>query len=210
MSEYLNIISWCSIRNHCVCKDGEKLFEAPEETDLSKFLTALYAKLQIDYRKFFKMDNLAKLGFLASEALLNGHFDREKPHQDMAVILFNRSASLDIDAVYQQSIQDKDNYFPSPSEFVYTLPNIMTGEIAIRNKIFGETACFISEHFNADELCRTVTDVFDDTVQQCLCGWVEYYRNDYEAILLRVVKETEMHRLFTAENIQDANKQYCR
>ncbi|MDR0814238.1 MAG: hypothetical protein LBN37_00635 [Bacteroidales bacterium] len=188
MSAQLNILSQCSIRNGCVYKNGNKVFEAPQEPNPPAFLAAVYRELRLDYRKFFKMDNLSKLAFLASEVLLDGWIDRDVPHQDIAVILFNRSASLDIDAIYRQTIQDKDKFFPSPSEFVYTLPNIMTGEIAIRNKIFGETACFISEQMNVADLYLKVSDVMDDTVRQCLCGWVEYFGNHYAAELLLVEK----------------------
>ncbi|MDR2848791.1 MAG: hypothetical protein LBV39_06760 [Bacteroidales bacterium] len=186
MNAELNILSKCSIRNQCVYKNDQKLFEAPDEPNPPAFMAALYKDLRLDYRKFFKMDNLSKLAFLASEVLLDGLIDRETPHRDIAVVLFNRSASLDIDATYRQSIRDRENFFPSPSEFVYTLPNIMTGEIAIRNKLFGETACFISEKFDIADLYRKVSDVMDDTVQQCICGWVEYCGNHYEAEMFLV------------------------
>ncbi|MDR0713682.1 MAG: hypothetical protein LBF89_05415 [Bacteroidales bacterium] len=200
MTAFLNIQSCCVIRRQSMFKDGKKLFET-QLPDHSAFLSALYRKMKTDYRKFFKMDRLSKLAFLASEALLDGQIDRSLPHPDIAVILFNRSASLDADSIFQQSIRRPDSYYPSPSEFVYTLPNIMTGEIAIRNRIFGETACFVGEYFDTVELCRKVTDVFDDTVQECLCGWAEYF-TDCEAALFRIVKETEAHNLFTPANIQ--------
>ncbi|MDR3095088.1 MAG: hypothetical protein LBU62_10695 [Bacteroidales bacterium] len=182
MNAPLTVLSKCNIRHCCVYKNDAKVFEA-QENDPPAFLAALYRELRLDYRKFFKMDNLSKLAFLASEILLDGWIDRNVPHQDIAVILFNRSASLDIDATYQQSIRDGDNFFPSPSEFVYTLPNIMTGEIAIRNRIFGETACFISEQMDIADLYNKVKDVMDDTVRQCICGWVEYFANHCEAEL---------------------------
>ena len=41
---------------------------------------------------------------------------------------------------FQETIQHADSYYPSPALFVYTLPNIVTGEIAIRNKYYGETS----------------------------------------------------------------------
>ncbi|MDR1666258.1 MAG: hypothetical protein LBS03_00990 [Bacteroidales bacterium] len=200
MTAYLNIQSSCVIRRQCVFKDGKKRFEI-QLPDCPEFLSALYRELKTDYRKFFKMDRLSKLAFLASEVLLSGQTDRNLPRPDVAIILFNRSASLDADSVYQRSIMHPEDYYPSPSEFVYTLPNIMTGEIAIRHGIFGETACFISERFDPAELCRTVTAVFDDTVQECLCGWVEYFTG-CEAMLFRIVKETEPSKLFTPENIR--------
>lgn len=73
------------------------------------FFAAVYRCLQIDYRKFYKMDALSKLGFLASEWLLKG-FDREQPKEDMGIVLFNRSASLEADAAYQETIRDEENF----------------------------------------------------------------------------------------------------
>jgi len=103
-------------------------------------IAEFYRSLQIDYPKFYKMDNLSKLGFLASEMIFNDEDNRFIPREDIAVICFNSSSSLDIDTQYQKTIHDNENYFPSPSLFVYTLPNIVTGEIAIRNKFLGETS----------------------------------------------------------------------
>ena len=96
-------------------------FKSPEE------ITNFYRSLQVDYPKFFKMDGLSKLGFLASEMILNDDENRFTPREDVAVICFNSSSSLDIDMQYQETIADNENYFPSPSLFVYTLPNIVTG-----------------------------------------------------------------------------------
>src|SRR3712207_7060242 len=44
---------------------------------------------------------------------------------------------------YEQTICHRAQFFPSPSVFVYTLPNIVTGEIAIRNHYHGETHFFV-------------------------------------------------------------------
>jgi hypothetical protein len=65
----------------------------------------------------------------------------------------------------------------------------------------GETAFFIGERFNGEELCRRVTDAFDDDAQKSLCGWVEYDREHYEAVLFWVVREPEKGMLLSPENI---------
>lgn len=198
---YLNIHSYSIIRNNKAIRDGAVLFEASPEQDSAVFLSSLYRELHLDYRKFFKMDHLSKLGFLASEILLENNIDPTAVNEDVSVILFNRSSSLDIDTIYQGTIDDAANYYPSPSEFVYTLPNIVTGEIAIRNKIYGETAFFISEQFDPCRLYDKVADSFDDTVGKILCGWVEYYRGTYEAVLYLAVKENLPGMPFDAENL---------
>ena len=112
-------------------------------------LTELHRTCVGDYPKFFKMDTLCKLGFVASELLLQAEgAPRFEPREDRAVVFFNRSASLQADTAYQATIQDPENFFPSPAAFVYTLPNIVTGEIAIRNKYYGETSFLVLEEYD--------------------------------------------------------------
>jgi len=137
-------------------------------------ITDFYRSLQIDYPKFFKMDNLSKLGFLASEMIFRDDENRFTPRENMAVICFNRFSSLDADMQYQETISDNENYFPSPSLFVYTLPNIVTGEIAIRNNIFGETSFYICKEFDVKQIVGTVRNAFyDKTTTAVLVAWIE-------------------------------------
>ncbi len=153
-------------------------------------LDNFYRKEKISYPKFFKMDNLSKAGFLVSELMLReAGFDIETPKKDMAILLCNRSSSSDDDLLYLQSIKDKDNYFPSPSVFVYTLPNIVAGEIAIRNKIFGETSFYISENYSKDMMLPQVNNVLSNqSVNYVLFGWVEALKGNYEVELTLIKK----------------------
>ena len=141
----------------------------------SALLTELYRKHVGDYPKFFKMDTLSKLGFIASELLLNAEGNRSfEPREDRAVILFNRNASLQADTAYQATIQDPDNFFPSPAAFVYTLPNIVTGEIAIRNKYFGETSFFVIENRDAKIISDLLLNAFQDPLTESIInGFVD-------------------------------------
>lgn len=104
------------------------------ETSDASTLTELYRRHVGDYPKFFKMDPLARAGFIATELLL-----KASPRADYNVLLFNATSSLADDCAFQETIQNRDNWFPSPALFVYTLPNIVTGEIAIRNHFLTET-----------------------------------------------------------------------
>ena len=154
-------------------------------------LDNFYRKEKLSYPKFFKMDNLSKAGFIVSELMLSeAGFDRETPKKNMAIILCNRSSSSDDDLIYLQSIKDKDNYFPSPSVFVYTLPNIVAGEIAIRNKIFGETSFYISEYYSKDMMLRQVNNVLSTkSIDYVLFGWVEALKGNYE-VELTIIKKS--------------------
>ena len=168
------IKSYCRIVPGRVLLNGDVYFESKDkQCSTHDFFSAVYERLGADYRKFYKMDALSKLGFIASELLLKG-VDKEVAKEDIGVVLFNRSSSLETDCRYQKTIQNKDDFFPSPAEFVYTLPNIVTGEIAIRNKITGETAFYILPDFNGDRLCEAIEDMINFAgMKQVLAGWTE-------------------------------------
>lgn len=146
-------------------------------------LNGLYKALVGDYPKFYKMDALCKTGFLGAHILFEGC--EETVRENCAIVLFNRQGSLVTDRHYQDTIRDSDNYFPSPAIFVYTLANIVTGEIAIRHKCHGETAFYIMDNRDVDTEQAIVADLVNDTRPRAvLYGWVEGYDNDnYEASL---------------------------
>lgn len=163
---------------------NEKL-EEQEGAGHHSLLTSLYRQMIGNYPKFYKMDGLSHLGFVASEILLNaekGDTDVERREEEgerlleeRAIIFFNHSSSIASDRNYKESINDKDNYFPSPSIFVYTLPNIVTGEIAIRNHFHGETSFFILP--DKDE--RMMEEILqascrDAQSKSFLTGWIDY------------------------------------
>lgn len=154
-------------------------------------LTDIYKRYIDDYPRFYKMDALCRLGFVASELLLQAENDRrETPRDDRAVILFNRSSSILADEVYQASIQDAENYYPSPAAFVYTLPNIVTGEIAIRNHYQGETSFYILPEHSDALIQQTLEASFGDpATKSILGGWIDYADDEhYEAELYIEVK----------------------
>lgn len=162
-----------------VILDQRKLWERKEELgeqegkEHHSLLTSLYKQMIGNYPKFYKMDGLSRLGFVASEILLNA--EKGETDKERAIIFFNHSSSIASDRNYKESINDKNNYFPSPSIFVYTLPNIVTGEIAIRNHFHGETSFFILP--DKDE--RMMEEILqascrDDQSKSFLTGWIDY------------------------------------
>lgn len=141
---------------------------------------ALYRTLGIQYPKFFKMDLLSRLGFLLGEKLLAGDPDRFTPREDRAVLLFSRNGCYCNDRQYAASMEE----YPSPALFVYTLPNIVTGELAIRNKYAGESSAFVLEAFDPKAIAACIEQAFQDRVtRSALCGWVDCRsENDYDAL----------------------------
>lgn len=148
-------------------------------------VTGLYREFVGDYPKFFKMDQLCRLGFIAAELLLRGTSESER--ENAAIVLFNRNGSLVTDRNYQQTIAD-DGYFPSPALFVYTLANIVTGEIAIRNRIFGETSFYVLSAPDAHLMDSIVREVcLTSSPSFVLTGWVDYDSEDDYLADMRIV-----------------------
>ena len=106
-----------------------------------KSLTEIYKQQIGDYPKFYKMDLLSRLAFVAAE--LAPLPLEEDGLERGSIILFNHSSSIVSDRQFLTTIDGAEGSFPSPSVFVYTLPNITAGEIAIRHHICGETSFYI-------------------------------------------------------------------
>ena len=133
-------------------------------------LTELYRKWVGDYPKFFKMDTLSKLGFLLTEMLVHDEPDRFTFREDRAVLVFSREGCVANDRHYAESMKD----FPSPALFVYTLPNIVSGEIAIRNKWGGESSAYVLESYDEARIWEMVRQAFQDKcTQSALVVWID-------------------------------------
>ena len=182
------IEAFCTIQNNKITLNGETIFES-EPSSFSDFSKKAYKNLEINYPKFFKMDNLSKLAFLGAEIVL-ANATNTAAENDIALILANKSSSLDTDVKYQNSISDKANYFPSPAVFVYTLPNICLGEISIKHQLKSENSFFIFGAFHS-EFMNNYANVLLHTkkAEKVLCGWVEYYNEEYKAFLYLVANE---------------------
>ena len=158
---------------------------ASEPGSADKLFRSVYHHYDIDYPKFFKMDNLCKLAFLSTEILLRGTDILQKyPAEEVAIILENASSSLEYDQKHVESIRDRNKYFPSPSVFVYTIPNIMVAEIAIQHKVKGENTVFIFEQFDPEFIYHYVSELFRNRrINCCLSGWIECYGDHYQSFL---------------------------
>ncbi|WP_179414806.1 hypothetical protein HDF19_19565 [Mucilaginibacter sp. E4BP6] len=194
------ITGFCSIDNGIVAKDGVAIFG--HQGDLPGLLLAAYQHLQLSYPKFYKMDNLSKLGWLTTEFLLKNTFNPgDYRPEETGVILANANSSLDDDVKYWESIKD----VASPSLFVYTLPNIVIGEICIRNHFKGEQALYIQPEFNAEFITQQVSYLLNkNIIQACICGCIDVFEEDYKAVLFLVEKKkTDTSVVFSAEKMDE-------
>lgn len=163
--------------------------------------------LKVSYPKFYKMDKLCKLGWLAAEVLLEGTDHKRKyADSEMGLILSNAHASLDVDLKYVKTIPTG----ASPALFVYTLPNIVIGEISIRHHFKGENAFFVFKHFDGNFIAGYVKGLFENNlIQAAICGWVDILDEDYRARLFLIEKDrTDTDGLsFSADNLYQLNQQ---
>ena len=188
----------CSVANGVAKKDEVMVFEN-NIPDQGGFFLSVYQHFQLNYPKYYKMDSLCKLGWLASEILLKDNFKGSYEPEEIGLILANTNSSLDNDLKYFDTIQD----IPSPSLFVYTLPNIVIGEISIRNCFKGEHAFFVQETFDAVFFERQVNYLLNKNIlKACICGWVDVLEKKYKAVFFLVEKgETASSTLFSAQNL---------
>ena len=155
-----------------------------------EMLTEVYKTKIGNYPKFYKMDMLSRLAFVASELLIGCDEENDDHSNDRAVVLFNHSSSIIADRQYVKSI-DKNDFFPSPAAFVYTLPNITTGEIALRNGYHAETSFYILAARNEKLMQRVIKSTFiDRDIKSVIGGWIDCPSEDkFECDIRIYVKE---------------------
>jgi hypothetical protein len=181
------ITSYSHLYDNKVVVNGRLLFYQENIIKFAEVLKSVYKQEQISYPKFYKMDAVSKLGFMAAELVLKEKSIAGFQPERIGVVLANSSSSLDTDIAHNETIKDRSAYYPSPSVFVYTLPNIVIGEICIRHKIKGENAFLISETFNSQMLSGYVDELFNNgRVDACLCGWVEVLGENHNAMVALV------------------------
>lgn len=168
-----------------VTLDGRPL---PVQSQGAGLLSEIYRKYVGDYPKYHKMDALSRLAFLATELLLS----RSDVPQDSgrATILFNRTSSVVADRCHLGSIAKPGEFYPSPSVFLGTLPNIATGEIAIRHGYTGETSLYITDFRDEALMKKVVSSSFSlGGFRSLICGFVDCDRGDsFEADLKILVR----------------------
>ncbi|MDP1622261.1 MAG: hypothetical protein Q8M08_07970 [Bacteroidales bacterium] len=181
------ITAYSHITENKVIVNDRLIFYQENIVNFADFVKIVYKQEMINYPRFYKMDAISKLGFLAVELVLKEKTIAGYRPEAVGVIMSNSSSSLDTDIAHNETIKDRSSYFPSPSVFVYTLPNIIIGEVCIKNKIKGENAFLISEAFNGKLLCDYADELFDNKrVEACLCGWVEVMGNNCNALVALV------------------------
>ena len=163
----MQLITTTYLSNTGLKKDGNTVIQLHE----TNWLKECYQLMELDYPKFHKMDNLSKMAILSLEAIKSSHGLDQIAEDSLELIFANTNASQHTDLKFIDSYKLQGS--PSPSLFVYTLPNILTGEIAIRNKWYGENTFFVSPSFDPKLFTERLHHAAQNGKELCLCGWVE-------------------------------------
>ena len=186
----ISITRYAHIRNRSLIRQGE-LICRDLRGSMDDFLDATFEWLSVGYPKFYKMDVYSKLGFLAAELLLKDvRLSDQYAPEEISLVLANAHGSLDTDQRYFESTKT----MASPALFVYTLPNIVAGEICIRHKIKGENAFFVTPRFEIWQMHDYVEMVLASRKQcACIAGWVNVMGRQHDVFLYLVEKNNKMN-----------------
>lgn len=183
-SRSLTIQHKVSITPQSVVLDGDALQIKEEGRAL---LTDLYKRQIGDYPKFYKMDVLGKLAILATDLLMRQDENNTEPY---SIILFNSSSSIVADRKHNASIKDADNFYPSPSLFLYTLPNIALGEVALKYNCTGETSLYILDKRDENVMSEVIDSIMSQhSINKMITGWIDCENEDsFEIDLMTITK----------------------
>lgn len=163
----MKIIATCYLSQNGAFLNSKKVFQFTADN----WLKEAYLLMELDYPKFYKMDNLSKMALLTTEIIKSDGSLNKIREDELKLVFANSTASQQTDMKFIESYTQQGS--PSPSLFVYTLPNILTGELAIRNKWFGENVFLISSEFNANLFTQQLIQSAKKGTKICLCGWVD-------------------------------------
>lgn len=194
------ITAYCQITERSCTVNGEIVSEKNEQSGESWF-KQLYKELAVDYPKFYKMDLLAQAGFIGSELIKKADQDRLVTYGDdeIALLFANQESSADTDIRFKESYEDKKA--PSPSLFVYTLPNIVLGEIAIRNKWFGENMFAVLPKFAPEFFVQYGSILLANDSKAILAGWLGILDGKIQVFVFLVEENAQSGIPLNKENL---------
>ncbi len=182
---YLTAHTSISIKK--VYQNGELLVNAKDDIPIT---SRSLSDLRYFVSKFLKMDNLGKLGILGTEHFLQMVAKEKYKDDEVAVILANSSSSMESDVAHKNNYTDGK---ASPAVFVYTLPNIVIGEICIRHQLFSESNFYIFEKFDAAEmLVQSKVLLSESNSKACILGWVESFEDNFKAVFFLLEEKGEI------------------
>ena len=194
------ITSYCHLDHESCSVNGEVIAERDRESDESWF-KQLYKNQEFIYPKFYKMDTLSQSGYLLSEMIKRAQPSLVTSYKDdeIAMLFANQFSSADSDLRFEKSYKEQGT--PSPALFVYTLPNIVLGEIAILNKWYGENMFAVLPKFAPDFFVNYVQILMSTGTRAVLCGWLGITGDQVNVFVFLVENRGQPGMEFNTENL---------
>ncbi len=145
-------------------------------------LVEIFKKSIADNSRFYKMDLFSRLVYVATSLLIKDKLPQHTS-EEVSMIVFNKTGSILADRQHLALFSNSDAFYPSPSVFINTLPNVVMGELALQYGIKGETS-FIILPRRDDSLIRDIADsvIADSPALYFITGWADAgTENEYEA-----------------------------
>lgn len=150
-----------------------------KSADFGTFIREAFKLRGENNMKFYKMDDLCKLGYVAAAWLLDGI---EFGEEECGMVLSGKYGCLDTDMKHQQIIDKEGDAASSPAVFVYTLPNVVAGEISIRHHIKGENTWFWSDDRTMSDLKHYASLMAGASdLRYCIIGHLDFLNGEYFA-----------------------------
>ena len=194
------ITTYCHLTADICAVNGDIVARRDPDSNDSWF-KQIYKEQEILYPKFYKMDALSQAGFLASELIkrANPGLIADYGDDEIALVFANKTSSSETDQRFVHSYEH--NGAPSPSLFVYTLPNIVLGEIAIANKWFGENIFAVLPKFVPEFFINYGRIMMPARAKAMLCGWLEFFGGEVHVFLFFVENRDKKGLNFDSEEL---------
>ena len=186
-TDYKEVKKLC-IKPDSVIVDNEVM---PCESAGAALVSELYKKYLSDGSRFFKMDLFSRLAYVATGLLAKDSLDGIDP-EDIALFVFTLNGSVLADRKHLSTFSDPNDFYPSPSVFINTLPNVVLGEIAVRNNIKGETTLVMLPNRDDAIMNQIIKASISATRPSALLyGWVDCDAEDSFTADLGMIKINE-------------------
>ena len=150
------------------------------ELTFAEFIRGEFKSFGESNMKFYKMSDMSKALYVAVERLLAMESMAEVEPTRRAIVLTNRTASMDADVIHQRILNQHLAEGASPAAFVYTLANVAAGEMCIRHKIQGDNTFFIDNEDRGveEDYARALIERGDADV--VIAGWCDYLNENWK------------------------------
>lgn len=194
------ITAYCHLNENSCSVNGAVLTGRDSDSP-DHWFKQLYREQEFVYPKFHKMDTLSQAGFIATELIKRVHSGLVNNYGDdeIAMLFANSHSSADTDIRFRTSYEE--NGAPSPALFVYTLPNIVLGEIAILNKWYGENMFAVLPKFAPDFFVDYTDVLMASGSRAVLCGWLDIRADQLEVFVWLVENDQNEGIVLNKENL---------